>query len=300
MKTKILTNLDIVLKPFIACLLLVVAVLFIFSPNAYAQTSKTGSIGLEGTISTPPPDTAATITVPSGGQVFEDIPITVSGLCKGDVLVKLFKNNVFAGSAQCVDGSYSIQVDLFVGINELIARVYDALDQVGPDSATVTVTFSPPTISTVPRPTLASTFAKRGANPGQILTWPITLSGGIGPYAVTVDWGDGSVEDLFSQTFPGTFNIEHAYDNPGSYNIVIKASDSNDQTAFLQLVAISNGALSQDYEDVAGAAVEVGGYKVLWQPMAISIPLIGSTFWLGSRYELKKMRIKVKHGERPF
>ena len=55
------------------------------------------------------------------------------------MLVKLFKNNVFAGSVQCEDGSYSIKTDLFVGTNELVARVYDDLDQPGPDSNVLTV-----------------------------------------------------------------------------------------------------------------------------------------------------------------
>ncbi len=58
----------------------------------------------------------------------------MSGICPGDLLVKIFKNNVFAGSVQCKNGSYSIVIDLFSGQNELVARVYDALDQPGPDS----------------------------------------------------------------------------------------------------------------------------------------------------------------------
>jgi hypothetical protein len=56
-------------------------------------------------------------------------------------LVKIFKNNVFGGSVQCDRGNFSLQSDLFVGTNELVARVFDELDQPGPDSNIVTVTF---------------------------------------------------------------------------------------------------------------------------------------------------------------
>jgi len=45
---------------------------------------------------------------------------------------------------------------------------------------------------------LSSVYAEKGAPPGQELDWPVVLSGGTGPYAVSVDWGDGSPTDLIS------------------------------------------------------------------------------------------------------
>lgn len=287
-----------------------VFVLMLFGSVAGAQVSpdpenpQGGAIGMEGSISAPPPTEAATIAVPSNGQNFNEIPITVSGLCPSDdLIVKLFKNNIFSGSAQCEGGSYSIVTDLFNGENELVARVFDELDQPGPDSNIVTVTYEDDSIGAVSRPTLSSNYAKRGANPGQTLVWPIILSGGTGPYAFSVDWGDGSTPDLFSEEFPGNIDIEHVYDSPGVYNIVIKATDANGNTAFLQLVGVANGPLSQsDVSDGAGdddgpGALEV---RVLWQPAALLIPLILSTFWLGKRYELKQIRNRIENGERPF
>jgi hypothetical protein len=284
----------------VACLLLGSG-FFAYKAHAQVQNPQQGSVGVQGTISSPPPTQGATISLPRDGQAFNTLPITVSGLCPNDLLVKLFKNNIFAGSQQCTNGSFSIQADLFVGTNELIARVYDSLDQAGPDSNKVTVSFNDNRPGTGPRLTLTSDFAKRGANPGQTLTWPIILSGGNGPYAISADWGDGKAPDLKSVQFPGTFDIEHIYDSSGIYNIIIKATDKDGVSAFLQLVGVANGALSQD--NGAAAAKDngtPGKTRIIWQPAALAIPLIISTFWLGKRYELKTLKRKIEQGDRPF
>lgn len=270
------------------------------------QNPQNGAVGIQGKISAPPPTTGATISIPRDGQSFSSLPVTVSGLCPGDLLVKMFKNNVFSGSVQCKNGSYSIIIDLFTGQNELIARVYDALDQAGPDSNRVTVSFNDSRSGAASRVSLTTNYAKRGASPGQVLTWPIILSGGTGPYAISVDWGDGKAPDLISQQFPGTFNIQHTYDSPGVYNIIVKASDKNGDVAFLQLVGVANGALSQDQGGAASTtgqnnnAAQVTKTKILWQPAAILVPFILSTFWLGKRYELRVLRKKIERGDRPF
>lgn len=265
-----------------------------------------GSVGMEGRISSPPPTTAAIISIPRSGQAFNTLPVTVSGICTNGLLVKVFKNNVFAGSAQCTNGSFSLIIDIFDGQNELVARVYDALDQVGPDSNAVSVSYNNTKQSFAGRVSLSSTIAKKGANPGQTLVWPISVADGEGPYAISVDWGDGKTPDLISQAFPGTFNISHIYDSPGVYNIIIKATDKNGGVAYLQLVGVANGALSQENQqgntdnknDTQAAAP--AQQKILWWPAAIFIPFIISTFWLGKRHELQTLKKKIERGDRPF
>lgn len=272
--------------------------------TTHAQSSdpvQSGSVGLTGTISAPPPTTGATITFPTNGQAITDLPIIVTGICPSGLLVKVFKNNVFAGSVQCEGGNFSLQTDLFVGTNELVARVFDDLDQPGPDSNIVTVTFQDNRAGAPQRVSLTSNFAKRGADPGQTLTWPVTLTGGTGPYAFSVDWGDGSESDLFTESFPGTYNLTHVYQEPGVYNIVIRVVDANGVTAFLQLVGVANGPLSQD----SITAGEGGGFtttrtRIVWWPSAVLVPFIVSTFWLGKRYMLHSMKKRIEHGEHPF
>jgi hypothetical protein len=135
------------------------------------------------------------------------------------------------------------------------------------------------------------------------LTWPITITGGTGPYAVTVDWGDGKTADIISQAFPGTFNITHVYDSPGVYNVVIRATDKSGTIAFLQLVGVANGAVGQNNtqgdkgKDGNGAGETKPEVKILWQPTVITIPLIVSSFWLGKRYELLSLRRRLERRE---
>lgn len=288
---------------YLLTLVALMAGLLILPATGHAQSPnpQSGSVGMQGQISAPPPSTPATISTPATGQDFSALPVTVSGLCSDDLLVRVFKNNVFAGAAQCQNGSYSVTIDLFNGQNELVARVYDALDQAGPDSNVVVVTFTDDRSGSTPRISLTSNFAKRGANPGQLLSWPITVSGGQGPYAVSVDWGDGSALDLISRSAPGTFNIEHTYDSPGVYNLIVKATDQNDNAAFLQLVAIGNGPLGT--EEIAGggeADEPTVRIRILWLPVLVSLPLLLVAFWLGRRHMLKVLRRRIERGERPF
>ncbi len=264
----------------------------IVSAQAQVENPQSGSIGIEGKIPSAPPTRGATITTPSNGQTFVRTPITVAGLCPTGLLVKIFANNVFVGSVQCSGGSYSLQIDLFAGQNDLVARVFDAFDQAGPDSNVVTVTFNDSQFNPFGGSllSLTSSYAQRGSNPSEVLVWPIILSGGTGPYAISVDWGDSKAPDLISQPFTGTIDLKHVYDSAGVYKVIVKATDKNGLTAYLQLVAIANGAITSNVpgKDQAGGPTVIT--RVLWAPAAASIVLVVISFWLGRRYELAALR----------
>ena len=263
---------------------------------------QSGSVGIEGKVPGNPPSQAPTITVPKNGQVFTSIPITVSGLCQSGLLVEVFKNNVFAGSVVCTNGSFSLQIDLFSGLNDLIARQYDGLNQASPDSATVSVTFDDGSVQSGPRISITSVYAKRGANPGSTLTWPLTISGGQGPYAVSVDWGDKSQPDLLSRLAAGDFTIEHIYKQAGIYNIIIKVTDANGISAFLQVVGIGNGAIEQSAgtDDQPNVVIKETIPLVFWVLAGLAIPLVVVSFWLGKKHQLQHIRSRLRKGERPF
>lgn len=264
--------------------------------QAQALTQQTGAVGIEGKVASPAPATAPTISVPSNGQSFSNLPITVSGFCPANTVVEIYKNNVFAGSAECTGGSYKLQIDLFDGRNDLIARAYDDLNQASPDSATVTVNFSNPAPQLGPRILLTSQYSKRGANPGSILTWPITLSGGTGPYAFTVDWGDKTKADLFSRQITGNLDIQHTYAQAGVYNVLIRASDANGNLAFLQVVGIGNGPIQQQNKSTNNIISTVNT-KVPLLPIIILSILVFVSFWLGRRHQLEAIRRRLRQGE---
>lgn len=261
-----------------------------------AENPQGGSSGIQGTVPTPPPRDAATITTPRGGVSFDRMPVVVTGLCTTDLIVKVFANNVFVGSALCINGSYNLQVDLFDGTNDLIARVFDALDQPGPDSNVITVIYHNTQFEEngTPLLSLTSIYARRGANPGDQLNWPITIKGGTAPFALSVDWGDGKPATLTSEPFAGNVNISHVYDTAGTYVIIVKATDKNGMTAFLQLVGQANGAVTQSNEKARQDGLVAAETAVVWVPAALSIPLILIAFWLGRRYELSELRKRLE------
>ena len=251
--------------------------------------SGNGSVGLETTISSAPPSRAATITTPANGTVFTSVPIQLSGLCQSGLLVKAFDNNVFVGSTVCQNGSYQLQIDLFSGRNDLVVRVYDALDQAGPDSNVVTVTFNDAQFVTFgSRVSLTSDYARRGANPGDELTWPITINGGTAPYALSVDWGDGKPTDLQSVQFADTVTLKHVYGSAGTYAVIVKVTDSKGTSAFLQLVGVANGAIQASSSGKTPTTLVKT--DVVWWPVLTVIPLLLVTFWLGRRHELYTLR----------
>jgi hypothetical protein len=286
-------------RSFVCLLVVVLLAQVSHAPTVRAVTNpQNGSIGIEGIIGSAPPTQAATIVSPANGQVFTTIPITITGFCSGKLLVKIFSNNIFVGSTVCKNNSYSLKIDLFDGRNDIVARVFDALDQQGPDSPTITVTYnSAEFVKFGSIVSLTSQYALKGVSPGQKLTWPVIVNGGTAPYAISTDWGDGSSPDLASDSFPGIVNLAHVYKSSGTYNIVVKASDKNGTAAFLQLIGVATGAIINNN---SGQNSSNGGTivitKILWFPIIIGIPLAILSFWLGRRYELSALRKRIEKG----
>ncbi|MDQ3065362.1 MAG: PKD domain-containing protein [bacterium] len=297
-------------KHLLVILGLVVSLPMFVGGNILAQSIPDANpddegIGMEGRIQQAPPSQAPTISLPSNGASFDSIPVTVTGLCQDTLLVRVFRNNVFSGAAICDGGSYEMQIDLFPGVNELIARQYDDLDQASPDSNRRTVRFNidTPAVPTGPnqvaqRITLTTNFARRGADPGKNLVWPITLSGGRGPYAISIDWGDGKT-DLLTRNAAGTFDINHIYERPGIYRVLVKGTDADGESAFLQLVGVGNGSINTALEDLNDQPTVIKT-RVLWQPALLLFPLLLTSFWLGKRYQLKKVRYRIKNKIMPI
>ncbi len=266
-------------------------------PAIPSSETSNGSVGLIGTIPSPPPTQAATITTPVNGATFTSLPINVDGLCPKSLLIKVFSNNVFIGSTICQSGSYSIPVDLFSGQNDLVAKDYDSLEQSGPVSNSVSVTFSNSLLANFGSiVNLTSNYARRGADPNQTLTWPFIITGGSGPYAISIDWGDNSPIDLISTQFAGTINTSHVYKTAGTYTITVKATDKNNSQAFLQVVGIANGAITNLTSSQSQSSSVVYNQKpqIIWWPALLMVPLIVASFWIGGKYQLTALRKELE------
>ena len=178
------------------------------------------------------------------------------------------------GSVMCTNVSFSIQVSLFAGLNELSAVVYDSLEQPGPTSNIVTVNYTDTSFSAFGQLiTLTSQYGRRSAAAGSELAWPLQLTGGNGPYAFSIDWGDGTSSDLRSVLLAGALNINHTYKNAGIFQVNIRVTDVNGVSAFLQVIAVSNGQANETATG-AGDVKPTVVTETMWGPAAVGLALI--------------------------
>jgi len=289
-----------------ACGLVIVSATWSQKAQAGAPCYSLSSCGLDGSEAyavsavVPParPNKPAIITSPSSGQSFSTNPVTVSGTCPDGSLVKVFTNGILVGSVICSPSDkFSVQVDLVIGQNVLTAFPFNANDQQGPagNSVTVTLTQPPggPGFST--ELLLQSVDYYRGVPPGQQVDWPITIVGGQAPYAVSVDWGDGT-SDVVTRLAPGPFTVSHTYNMAGTgylgtFPLIIRASDAAGHTAYLQLTTLVN-------PDMFGTATATSKAKgnvllVIW-PLWIVLLLMVISFWLGERREKHIMEKRLE------
>lgn len=280
--------------PLIALLLLVGVALTTFTVTALRPGPEPSSIGLSGTVPAKPPTVAAVITKPSEGQRFTTSPVNVAGSCPKNTLVEIFKNDIFAGSTPCTEaGIFTLDVDLLIGQNILVARVYDALNQPGPDSNLVTVFYDalPPQADGM----IAMNFSGdqlllntdavfRGVFPDQELVVPIDIIGGMPPYAVNLQWGD-STNKVISRDSNAPFKATHTYSKPGTYQLTVQASDAQGRVAFLTVASIVNGQPA--VAPTATSPLDASAFNkmlMLW-PLYTSAIAIVISFWLGERRE---------------
>ncbi len=242
---------------------------------------------------------APVITAPADNQRFTASHITISGTCQTDLVVGVFKNDIVAGSTTCLEnGTFSLPIDLLFGKNDLYARHFRP-GAVSPASNHVIVYFDYLVTATSPntqdnsQPTSAneetlekqliiiSEESAKSQPYGKSMVWKIRIVGGLAPYALNWDWGDGTTE-LISLNQAGEYIGKHTYSNAGDYKIKIKVADSKAQAAALELTAISTGLnfISQLERNLT----RENDSRLLWLSL-ISLFFICISFWLGEHYQ---------------
>lgn len=266
-------------------------------------------VDVSATVYAPPPTVPATIVTPTDGTHFTEVPIIVNGTCEAGDMIKLYRNNNFSGAVLCAaDNTFQIQTDLFEGANDLHARVFNVINTEGPQSPIVRVYYDPPAapIATatssnpaIPQLTLTAENLYKGYFTGDSVVWEIGIVGGVPPYALSVNWGDGDTSTI-SRKDPGVFSLKHIYKKPGgyksSYTIRISLSDSVGNSTFLQLMIIVND--KKAVFATPGAASSSGPtwpfqFQLFWPAYAVTF-LMAISFWLGQRRQLLRLRPRLR------
>lgn len=274
-----------------------------------AASTQSGEIEVSGLISGPPPADPPIITSPTDGTTVRQKQLQVDGDCVVGLIVKIFSNDVFVGSAICqADGHFSLPVDLFEATNLLIARQYDTANQASPDSPTVKVIYEVPSAplpnlpdgspAPSPQPAPSGTPAAPGSEPaaeavadfalvinydytvqglfaGKEFKLPICFAGGTAPYAVSVAWGQGQAE-VFSRPDASCFSVNHIYNDPGLKTIIIRVSDAAGNTSYLQFVVVVNGDTNAPViKQLFGSATLVEYWPSVVVPSVVAGAIVG-------------------------
>jgi len=213
-------------------------------------------------IAAPIPVGPAIITYPTDGATTDKANLTVKGICPvvtPQVVIVPVDNGKEIGSVPCdSSNNFAITITLESGKNVLIARSYTITGDTGPDSAPVTITYNPsvpPTVSSTPTTTITTTEtspAEPGISPLTLsadtpfitfgphkpAVWIGTIAGGMGPYTLSIDWGDGATD---SDTFPspGQQTYQHSYRVMQPYTVTIQVHDMSGQVITRHYAAVT-------------------------------------------------------------
>ncbi len=193
------------------------------------------------------PSQPATIASNLQNTISTSAAVTVSGTCQRLIpvtIVTIWRDRAVLGSVACqLGGTYSLQIMLTGGVNNLVAKTANISNVYGPSSTAVSITYNPPKADSPPPiiPSLSpvqiaankaevSDLQIHTAEPFSVLpitnvvTISVTVSGGTTPYEITLNWGDGAT-DSKTENSAGTFDFKHTYDKPGSYAVKAKVRD---------------------------------------------------------------------------
>lgn len=156
----------IILHPINFLLLLCAGVLLSVS----TFSALAASYAVNGEVLAPIPTDPAVITSPTNNQQLSPQTQVISGTCLDNSYVEVSDNNSIAGIAICSqDGTFHVTATLSIGLNVLSAQDFNATNNPGPSSASVSVYYYPPSIpnnksnSSAPLPAPMSTHGNQSS-----------------------------------------------------------------------------------------------------------------------------------------
>jgi len=154
--------------------------------------------------------------------------------------------------------------------------------------------------------TLVTPCVTRNIFVGQKLTLPVNFWGGIGPYSLSIDWGDKTDAQFFSFPAKGYHTLDHTYKVPQLKNIALQLADATGLTYQTQAVAeVNSGAITTN-NNVAGSDTSTSGptNPIVSAWAEASVPLYWAAvalflgFWVGDlfrRFYATKRRTRRSH-----
>lgn len=132
-------------------------------------------------------------------------------------------------------------------------------------------------------PTIIANCIKRSVFTGDTVTLPIRLTGGTAPYALWIDWGDGTTE--LKTVLNNEYNdYTHSYKAAGIISVSMKTTDADGTTSFLQTVVQVNGTTPTGTPSSIAA-----GLGTIWTDAPVPLYVAAATlvlgFWVGDVFQ---------------
>jgi hypothetical protein len=279
--------------------LLMVLVCMAILPKALAGAE---SLDVSAIVPYTVPTIPATILSPLNGFSTQSASVTVSGTCEyiaPSTAVVLVRNGSVVGSTNCsIIGSYSLVIALVSGQNQLIARTANANSLYGPDSLAVNMQYNVPsappsntsTTESVPRAlTLPSDLSLTADIPFYVLTRQlktvsisVQVSGGVTPYTVEINWGDGTTEAR-KVDVPGLYTFTYEYVKDGVYQAKATVTDVRGVSRQYTFTVISSSpdVLPATSQDKDAKILQGNDSQLWWWVWWLILPLFVLCFTLG-------------------
>lgn len=282
-----------------------------------------------------PPTAGAIITFPAPDQVSKIAELQVAGTCPDGNLVAIYNNGTFTGSTICTSsGDFTVTIQLLEGTNTLQAQNYDGVNQPGPTTPQVSITYTPdpvvtpdtttPQVVTKPdqltpaetKPAVPITVPQPSAQPcyqlpnnnlsistktplisvnciqrnlfvGDTLRLDVLIHGGIAPYALLTDWGDGR-NDLTSIPDSSIHTLEHTFQTAGFHQLVLNTTDSKGEKSRIQTVVSVNGVPTTG--GTTNPLTDIGkNIASIWieapVPLYVAAVTLVAGFWIGDIFQ---------------
>lgn len=202
------------------------------------------------------PSGNAVITSPKDGDTMLSRDITVSGTCpviSPAIIVAIYRNDVMAGSAVCTSGgTFSVLIRLAYGANTLVPRIVTITGEQGASGPAVTVKLPAPLSPSKPQPSqsipglngigmplrIAPTDIFALINADGSTVWRSSFIGGVVPYNVRINWGDGNT-DTYTIHDGSEQSFSHKYASIKMHDITIVATDKANTTEVMHIAGIT-------------------------------------------------------------
>jgi hypothetical protein len=148
-----------------------------------------------------------------------------------------------------------------------------------------------PTSST---PRIAVVCIPRLVDPNVDYTVGVLVWGGSAPYALNIDWGDGSQNTLRSLSAAGYYTFGFRYASPGVDTLKFRLTDSVDKTSYVQTAVRVNGVPQTFFGGISQTIMETSWFET---PVPLYLLAVAITlgFWAGDIFDRRVHMTKRPH-----